>query len=185
MVVQRWSRADPVQVGDEPFFGESLTWCGRQLILEATDGRLIKEGRRLVATQDPEWTVQPLTILAGDIYSDPLCAPDGDAVAAIAFPVYPRRQNNTARITILGLGQTAGSDSLIQGGEYRNPSEWSSNGEWVMVEATRFDTGTISLRLQGSAGQSGLTLPRIQLIDLGEEAETLGPLTYDWYQPSG
>jgi hypothetical protein len=52
-----------------------------------------------------------------------------------------------------------------------------------MVEATRFDKGTISLRLQGLGGPTRFDASRIHVVDLGPEAETLGPRVYDWYQP--
>ena len=176
------STRDPVQVGTEPLFGDQLTWCGEQLIVNAPDKRLIRSGRRLAASTAPDWNVRPLSILAGDIYSDPLCSPDGGAVAAITFKVYPGR-NATPRIHILGLGNTPGSDSQMQGGEYRNPSEWSSDGRWVMVELKRLGTGTISLSLQGLGGPTRFDTTRVNVIELGSEAEQLGPRTYDWYQP--
>jgi len=182
MAVQRRSSPRPVQVGDTPLFGDELTWCGDHLIVAAPDERLIRNGRRLAAARAPEWSVQPLTILAEDIWLDPLCSPEGDAVAAITFPVYPRK-TDTPRIRIQSLGGVPESESRMRTGEFRNPSEWSSDGAWVMVEVKRLGTGAISLSLQGLGGPTRFDTTRVDLIELGPEAEELGPRTYDWYQP--
>jgi hypothetical protein len=181
MAVRLGSTNVPIQVGRTPLYGDDLTWCGNQLIVTAPDKRLIKQGRQLAAARAPDWNLEPLSILAGDIWSQPVCAPTGGAVAAITYPVYPRKKD-TPRIRILGLAR-GGSESQMQNGEYRNPSEWSSDGEWVMVELKLFDTGTTSLTLLGPGGPTRFDAPRIRLMELGPEAEELGPLSYDWYQP--
>ena len=182
MAVQPNGVQDPVQVGSTPFYGDDLTWCGQILILEAGDDRLVPEGRRLVAARPPDWTIELLTNLANDIWSRPSCSPDGDAVAAMTFPVYPKRKDTSA-ITALGIGEGHSAGWQLQGGEYRNPSEWSSDGNWLMVEQVNQDRRGVSLGLLNYGEASTLGGSRIHIIELGEEAEVLGPRAYDWYLP--
>jgi Tol biopolymer transport system component len=182
MAVQRRSSLGPVRVGETRLYGDDLTWCGQMLILEAGDDRLVPKGRRLVAARPPNWTIELLTNLANDIWSRPSCSPDGDAVAAMTFPVYPKRKDTSA-ITALGIGGGHSARWQLQGGEYRNPSEWSSDGHWLMVEQVNQDRRGVSLGLLNYGEASTLGGPRIHIIELGEEAEVLGPRAYDWYLP--
>jgi hypothetical protein len=181
--VQRRSPSDPVQVGH--LYHDNLTWCGDTLIATAPDRRLIAEGRRLVAAEGPNWTPRPLTNLATDIWFAPRCSPEGDAVAATTTKVYPK-PSDPRSISLLSWPDAAlrsqgtwVGPSQIAGG----PTEWSSDGNWVMFELKFEDREGVSLRLTDYLDSGRGQARGIRFVELGAEADVYGRRAYDWYQP--
>ena len=180
--VQRRISLGAVQVGRAALYGDRLTWCGDMVVVTARDDRLEERGRRLVGARAPGWTPQPVTNLAGDIWSEPVCSPDGEEVVATTVPVYSRA-SAAKSISVHSVGRGNSASWTFSGDfETRNPTRWSSDGEWLMVELEH-GRGGVSLSLLAYRATTEGSARRIDIVELGAEAEMLGPRAYHWYRP--
>ena len=169
-----------IKVG-RALYKDDLTWCEDTLIVVAPDDRLVKDGRRLVTAAAPDWTPLPVSNNVESVWSNPVCSPDGQSVAAATTPVYPKVSDRGRNISVHTVGRTHNENWGYSGDfETRNPVGWSSDGDWVMAELQSLGGG-ISLTLLDYGDRR--TALQLNPVELGEEAEMLGTRAYDWYQP--